>query len=176
MAKNKKLTLYKHYFDVEERKVRVCSWGDNNWARPYIPQSMIGTLMVDGGQKCIYVMYLEEENPQLYLDALIQRQQSKLKEYEDKAQVQRDYLNVLKMASADYGYRNGEEYECSHCGKTFAFDNDICSVYMGKPVCPDCSENHYGNCNGCGESFKFSEMNGDYLCKDCQKGGDSNGC
>lgn len=176
MAKNENLTLYKHYFDVEEKKVRVCSWSPNDGPRPNIPQSMMGTLMFDGGQKCRYVMYLTEENPQFYIETLLQKQQSKLKEYENRVQVERDYLNVLKMASADYRYRNGDKCECSHCGKPFVFDEFACAVYMGKPVCSDCSETYYGNCYGCGESFKFSEMNGDYLCKECQKGGDLNVC
>ncbi len=176
MNKNNNSTLYKHYFDVEERRVRVCSWDNDDGARPNIPQSMMGTLMVDGGQKCRYVMYLTEENPQLYLDALIQKQQSKLKDYEDKVQVERDYLNVLIMASADYGYRDGEEYECSHCGKTFTFDEDTCEVYEGKAICGECYTNYYGFCNVCGVLHKYEDMNEEIICSACQKGGASSVC
>lgn len=61
------------------------------------------------------------------------------------------------------------EVICSHCGKTFSFDEETCEIYRGKFICADCFQTYYGYCNECGKLHLYSDMNDDIVCKECEK-------
>lgn len=72
-----------------------------------------------------------------------------------------------------------ETYICAHCGQTFSRD-DMTEVASGKLVCQDCLEEHFEQCNRCGEwhpiedddlqpvNVRYGWRHGtEYWCPDC---------
>lgn len=61
-----------------------------------------------------------------------------------------------------------EDAVCCDCGKLHTWDEETCEVYRDKFLCDKCFQDKYGYCNVCGELNKYSDMNDDIVCKECE--------
>lgn len=66
-------------------------------------------------------------------------------------------------------YKDMEIAVCCDCGEEFVFLEYETTFYKGKPLCFNCFDNKYGYCNECGELNPYNNMNGNIVCKECER-------